>query len=382
VARRLLTFAVFISVLSGLLGAVHYAVYARLFVSPALGDGWVRFGAYLCATLAVATPVGMVVSRRTPRQISVRIAGAAFSWLGIVFMLLSAIGAGELARLALSGVVPEPRLSRGIAVAVAATVVLATASGVQSALGTVPVKRVTIALAGFPENLVGFKLVQLSDIHIGPMLGRDWLARVVATVNELEPDAVAITGDLVDGSVRRLKDEVSPLADLVAKHGTFFVTGNHEYYSGADEWIAELRRLGLTVLRNERQRLGGDDGFDIAGVDDWTAFGEGHGPDLAAALADRDEQRPVVLLAHQPRQIHQAVEAGVALQLSGHTHGGQIFPWNFFVRLQQPHVAGLVRRGDTQLYTSRGTGYWGPPLRVGAPPEITLIELVAASPAP
>jgi predicted MPP superfamily phosphohydrolase len=147
-----------------------------------------------------------------------------------------------------------------------------------------------------------------------------------------------------------------------------------------DEWIEELSRLGVRVLRNERVSIGeGDDSFDLAGVDDWSARGKGHGPDLRRALAGRDESRELLLLAHQPKQVVQATTMGVGLQLSGHTHGGQIWPWGYFVRLDQPHVAGLHRRGDTQIYVSRGTGYWGPPMRVGAPPEITLIELTRAA---
>jgi predicted MPP superfamily phosphohydrolase len=170
---------------------------------------------------------------------------------------------------------------------------------------------------------------------------------------------------------------VAPLGTLAAKHGVFFVTGNHEYYAGADEWIAHLPTLGVRVLRNERVSVGGGaDSFDLAGVDDYNAHGfPGHGPDLQRAVSGRDPSRELVLLAHQPREVHRAAEHGVGLQLSGHTHGGQIWPWNFAVKLQQPYVAGLVRHKTTQLYVSRGTGYWGPPMRLGAPAEITQLVL-------
>ena len=174
-----------------------------------------------------------------------------------------------------------------------------------------------------------------------------------------------------------LAEHVQPLARLVAKDGVFFVTGNHEYYSGADEWIAHLRGLGVRVLRNEHVSVGGDGGFDIAGIDDASSHGNGHGPDLRKALAGRDEARACVLLAHQPKGIELADALGVDLQLSGHTHGGQMIPWNFLVRLQQPFVAGLHKLVRAQIYVSRGTGYWGPPMRVGAPAEITQIELVS-----
>ena len=210
-------------------------------------------------------------------------------------------------------------------------------------------------------------------------IGGAWLREVVRRTNELEPDLVVITGDLVDGSVTELRDHTAPLAELRAKQGVYFVTGNHEYYSGVDEWLDELVRLGIRPLRNERVAIGeGSDGFDLAGVDDWsTRRGNvpGHGADLKKALAGRDPSREVVLLAHQPIQAGEAADLGVGLQLSGHTHGGQIFPWGFLVKLQQGFVAGLDRLRNTQIYTSCGTGYWGPPMRVGAPSEIALLEL-------
>lgn len=375
--RRLWRFVVFFGTLCALLGGTHYYFFLRLVEGPAPGPAWVQIGAIGCAFLAVLTPGGMIAARALPRPTSTWIAGLSYSWLGIMFMLLTALGASEIARLILASTIPEPRLSRLLALSVSALVAVATVWGLRRALGPIGIERVAVRLPKLREDARGFKIAQLSDVHIGPMLGRTWLERVVAEVNALEPDAVAITGDLVDGPVSRLREHVAPLAELEAKHGVFFVTGNHEYYAGADSWIAELRRLGIRVLRNERVEL--DGGLDIAGVDDWTAFGKGHGPDLDAALAGRDEGRELILLAHQPRQIDEAASRGVGLMLSGHTHGGQIFPWMFFVRLQQPYVAGLVRHGDAQLYVSRGTGYWGPPLRVGAPPEITLLELEPAA---
>jgi predicted MPP superfamily phosphohydrolase len=224
----------------------------------------------------------------------------------------------------------------------------------------------------------GFKIVQLTDIHVGPTIGRGFVEELVSKVAALAPDVIAITGDLVDGSVEALREHVAPLADLRAKQGVFFVTGNHEYYSGVDAWIAELRRIGVRVLRNERVELRGKDGadaIDLAGIDDASAHGNGHGPDLEKAVRGRDPNRPLVLLAHQPKQIADAERHGVALQLSGHTHGGQIWPFSLAVLLQQPFVQGLHRRGDVQIYVSPGTGYWGPPMRVGTQCEITEITL-------
>jgi hypothetical protein len=200
-------------------------------------------------------------------------------------------------------------------------------------------------------------------------------------VNALEPDIVAITGDMVDGSVEQLREAIAPLANLKTRHGVFFVTGNHEYYAGALEWCDHLPTLGMRVLRNERVTIGeGAQAFDLAGIDDFNAAGAapGHGPDLPRALAGRDEGRELVLLAHQPRAIDEARRLGVGLQLSGHTHGGQLWPWRYMVYLQQPLVSGLAKRGDTYCYTSCGTGYWGPPMRLGAPAEITKVVLESA----
>jgi len=241
---------------------------------------------------------------------------------------------------------------------------------------------VPIALARLPAELAGFTIVQITDVHVGPTVGRRFVADVVARVNDLQPDLIAITGDLVDGPAALFRRGVEPLADLRSRHGTFYVTGNHEYYSGVDHWLPILRGVGLRVLRNERVEIEhGGAGFDLAGIDDHDAARyRGHGPDLERALAGRDPSRVVVLLAHQPRQVHVARRHNVDLQISGHTHGGQIWPWHHAARLQQGGLlAGLYRLDDTQLYVSRGTGYVGPPVRIGAPAEISRIVLSCAA---
>ncbi len=229
--------------------------------------------------------------------------------------------------------------------------------------------------------LDGFRIALLSDIHLGPTTKRAALDRVVRTVNGLDAGMVAIVGDLVDGDVQELGKEAAGLRSLESRHGTFFVTGNHEYISGAAQWVEYLPSLGVRVLRNERAAISQDGAsFDLAGVDDRTAADSGvagHGADLDAALDGRDPAAPVVLLAHQPVQFTEAARREVDLQLSGHTHGGQMVPFNYLVRLDQPAVAGLSRVGGSQLYVTRGVGTWGPPVRVGAPPEITLLELRA-----
>jgi predicted MPP superfamily phosphohydrolase len=241
------------------------------------------------------------------------------------------------------------------------------------------VRRTEVALARWPRVLDGFRIVQISDVHIGPLLGRRFAERLTARVNALAPDLVAVTGDLVDGSVEALRDEVAPFAALSARHGVYFVTGNHDVYSGGESWVERVRALGLRVLRNERVALGGADGFDLAGVDDHRGdWVRGSTEDLDAALAGRDVSRPLVLLAHDPGTFRRAARRGVDLQLSGHTHGGPIWPFKYLVRLAVPFVAGLYRLGASQLYVSRGSGFWGPPMRLLAPAEISEIVLKRA----
>ncbi|WP_327180123.1 metallophosphoesterase [Streptomyces sp. NBC_01335] len=235
-------------------------------------------------------------------------------------------------------------------------------------------KRITVPLAKLPRSAHGFRIAVVSDIHLGPILGRAHTRRVVDAVNATRPDLIAVVGDLVDGSVADLGSAAEPLAELEARHGSFFVTGNHEYFSGAAEWVAHVRELGLHPLENARVEI---DGFDLAGVNDVAGESEGQGPDFDRALGDRDPARAAVLLAHQPIVIDDAVAHGVDLQLSGHTHGGQLWPGNLVAELANPTVAGLERYGDTQLYVSRGAGAWGPPVRVGAPSDITVVELAS-----
>jgi predicted MPP superfamily phosphohydrolase len=241
------------------------------------------------------------------------------------------------------------------------------------------VVNVEVRLADLPKALEGFTIVQISDIHIGQTIKRNFVAAIVDRVNRLQADMIAITGDVVDGSVPDLAHHTEPLARLESRHGTYFVTGNHEYYSGAHAWIRELERLGAKALMNEHVVLDHDGAaLTVAGVTDWSAhhFDPSHKSDPHAAAKGAPAHAPKVLLAHQPRSAPFAEAAGYHLQLSGHTHGGQFWPWNFLVRLQQPFTAGLARLGRMWVYTSRGTGYWGPPMRFGVSSEITLIRLV------
>ncbi|MDB4961240.1 MAG: metallophosphoesterase [Myxococcales bacterium] len=255
--------------------------------------------------------------------------------------------------------------------------------GVTRVLADAEIVDVPVTLARLPRALDGFTIVQLTDIHVGGTIGAEFIEDLVERTNAIGADMIVLTGDFVDGSVDELREGVAPFAKLRAPHGVFFVTGNHEYYSGADAWIAHFTSLGVRVLRNERVAITRGGGtFDLAGIDDYggRSFLPGHGPDLGRALAGRDPARAVVLLAHQPRQVHAAAKQDVDLQLSGHTHGGQVWPWHYLVSLQQGGlVAGRYQIGGTQLYVSRGAGYWGPPVRVGAPAEITRVILRSAA---
>ncbi|MET8802008.1 metallophosphoesterase [Streptomyces sp. NPDC004546] len=271
---------------------------------------------------------------------------------------------------------PTRRLfvSRVVAGAAATAAAATVGYGTYGVLRGPRVKRVTIPLAKLPRAAHGFRIAVVSDIHLGPVLGRDFAQKVVDTVNATQPDLIAVVGDLVNGSVKDLGPAAAPLARLGARHGAYFVTGNHEYFSGAEQWVAEVRALGLHPLENARTEL---PYFDLAGVNDLQGESEGRGPDFGKALGDRDTARACVLLAHQPVQIHEAVRYGVDLQLSGHTHGGQLWPGSLLAAAANPTVAGLDRYGDTQLYVTRGAGAWGPPTRVGAPSDVTVIELAA-----
>jgi uncharacterized protein len=242
---------------------------------------------------------------------------------------------------------------------------------------------VNIPILNLPEALHGFSIAQISDIHVGPTIKRGFVERIVGRVNDLKADLIAVTGDLVDGTVHQLSHHTAPLAKLTARHGAFFVTGNHEYYSGERAWTQEIRRLGLTVLKNQHVVLQHDGALLVlAGVTDIGAhhFDPAQRSDPAAALSGAPGNAGArILLAHQPSSADAAASAGFDVQISGHTHGGQFWPWNFFVRYFQPFTAGLHRLRNLWVYVNRGTGYWGPPNRLGIPSEITRIRLVPAA---
>jgi predicted MPP superfamily phosphohydrolase len=393
----------FLLIAMSIVGAAHLYVWLRLVYDPAWPLSWTLLASAFLLLAWASIPLTLNWGRRLSPPWQGIVAWAGYSWLGSIFLLLVSVAAVDAAR----GILYLSHLAFGAgAFGTGIGAELSVASPIERArfwaklagcVGGVAVasalwfgrrvvvRRVSVPLGKLPRALDGTTIVQLSDVHVGPTIGKRFLDRVVDRVNALKPDVVAITGDLVDGSVPRLAPHVAPLARLQARHGVYFVTGNHEYYAGAQEWCEHLATLGVRVLRNERVSIGtGSDSYDLAGVDDFAGrhFGHGHGADVDRALAGRDESREVVLLAHQPRAVVEAERAGVGLQISGHTHGGQIWPFNYLVRLQQPVTSGLERFGRSLIYVSNGTGYWGPPMRLGSPAEITQLVLEARPPRP
>ncbi|MBO9355784.1 metallophosphoesterase [Bordetella petrii] len=371
-----------------MVAAAHVYVGWRLLPDLALSGAQQWAGVAALALSCILMPVSLVIRPLAARTWADWLAGLGlvamglFSFLFVLTLLrdvvlAAVLTAGGLASAALS----LGALKTGSALAVLVLALGATLAGAYNARRLARVVRVDIPIDGLPAGLHGFTIAQLSDIHVGPTIKQGYVAHIVQAVNALRPDLIAITGDVVDGPVAQLAPHTRPLGQLAARHGVYLVTGNHEYYSGADRWVAEFRRLGLRVLMNEHVVLRhGNAPLVVAGVTDYSAgaFDPAQASNPAAAVAGAPAGAISVLLAHQPRSATAAAAAGYRLQISGHTHGGQFVPWNFFVRFQQPYTAGLHRLRDLWVYTSRGTGYWGPPLRLGAPSEITLLRLTTA----
>jgi uncharacterized protein len=398
---------VFVAILVALTALVHWYLWLRLIRDTTPPGPARRLGTVLAALLTLLVPVTLIGTRALRPEAARWLAWPGYLWLALVLYLLVGLLLAELPRLAIrlvparrpapagvgSGGPPPipgrgPPVSRRLVMARSTAALVSTAAvglvgyGMTSALGPPKITPVTVPLRRLPAGLDGLRMAVVSDIHLGPMRGRAHTERIVRMINEQRADVISIVGDLVDGTVDELGEAAAPLRDLVSTHGSFFVTGNHEYYAGVTPWLRELARLGVRPLANERAEIrAGDAVLDLAGVNDVTAEGNGvkgsgaEGPDYDQALGGRDPNRPVVLLAHQPVQVHEAARRGVDLQLSGHTHGGQMFPLHGLVRLQQPALSGLHRFGDTRLFVTRGAGFWGPPVRVGAPPEIAIVRL-------
>ncbi|KRC79266.1 serine/threonine protein phosphatase [Achromobacter sp. Root83] len=372
------------------LGALaHVYVGARLIPDALLGGEGSAAAILALALSCVLIPLGMLGRSSVHPPWGDRIAWVGllamglFSSLFVLTVLRDALLlVAWLANLPIGASLPWTAWRRASAWAVAGLALAGTLAGLYNARRRARVVNVDVPITGLPQDLDGFTIVQISDIHVGPTIKKRYVQAIVDAVNEQLPDMIAVTGDVVDGSVEHLASQASPLGELRAPYGVYLVTGNHEYYSGAAPWIAEFRRLGLRVLLNEHAVIH-PSGLPVvvAGVTDYSAGSfdpqQRSSPKAALAGAPADAM-PKILLAHQPRSAAAAEPLGYTLQLSGHTHGGQFFPWGFFVRFQQPYTAGLHRMGKMWIYTSRGTGYWGPPKRLGAPSEITRLRLRAA----
>jgi predicted MPP superfamily phosphohydrolase len=380
--RRVLLGLSFLALFLAVLVGGHWYVVQRLVLDLALPEPWRGLALVGIALLAASLVLEPIAQRTVPRRLASLVAWPASLWMGFAFLLLWALWASELVIWLLGPPAQAAPLfgdaltatARARALLVLAAVGAVGAVALRGGLRLPRVQRVEHALARWPAALAGFRIVQISDIHVGPIRGRRFVQELVERVNALEPDLIAVTGDLVDGKESLLRDEVAPFADLRARHGVFFVTGNHDYFSGVDPWVERAQALGMRPLRNERVAIGdGAASFELAGVEDAHAhlIEPRYREDVGSALAGRDPGRALVLLAHDPSTFKRASLARVDLQLSGHTHGGQIWPFRYFVRLAVPFVSGLHERNGSRLYVSRGTGFWGPPMRLLAPAEIT-----------
>jgi len=389
----------FIVLLSAVLALMNVYLWKRL-VKDTTGPGHTR---RILTAVLVALALLLVAALVGPRFAGVREAGwyawPGYLWFGLIVYLFLTLLVLEPVRLALRGWVkrqperasvtaenePAPALNRRVFIARAGAVAASAASvslvgiGAATAVGPPDLLGVPVRLRRLDPALRGFRIAVVSDIHLGPLAGRAHTERIVETINAAEPDLVAIVGDLVDGTVEELGAAAEPLRDLSSAEGTFFVTGNHEYFvEDPASWLTELERLGVQPLRNENTAIRrGGAGFDLVGINDFAGATRDDPPDFDRAMAGADPSRPTILLAHQPVLVSEAAARGVDLQLSGHTHGGQMWPFHYVVRMVQPSLAGLSTVDDTQLYVTRGAGFWGPPVRIGAPPDIAVLTLEA-----
>lgn len=362
---------------------VHAYIGSRLLPALHLGATGMTVGIGLLILSAVLMPLGMMSRSIETQPWSDRLAWGGMlmmGWFSSTFVLTALRDIGLLATWLLVPADYREPVTYWSALAVVGLALFASVAGLVNARRRARVVDVDVPIANLALALHGFSIAQISDVHVGSTIKRGYVDAIVDAVNELKVDVIAVTGDLVDGSVAQLSAHVAPLARLRARHGTFFVTGNHEYYSGERSWTRKLRELGLNVLMNQHVVLDHDGKpLVLAGVTDFGAhhFDAAQRSDPSASLHGvPPDSGPRILLAHQPRSAPAASAAGFDLQLSGHTHGGQFWPWNLFVRFQQPFTAGLHRLNELWVYVSRGTGYWGPPKRFGAPSEITRIRLV------
>lgn len=389
------SYVIWIAIMVAVLSLGFYYINSRLVAAMHLQPHWQTAARFLLAAMFIIPVLSMLLFRSMEHW------GRAWSWfvyigLGFLSLLFTALIIRDIGVLGAKGLAFLDSLSPSSStratldasrreflfqasnIAVVGVAGALTAYGVYQARRTPGIVYLTVPIERLPVAFEGFRIVQITDVHAGLTVRRDWIETIAQQVQELNPDLIAFTGDLADGSVGYLRDDVAPLGELKAPHGKFFVTGNHEYYSGAEEWVKEAERMGYRVLLNEHECISRNgSSILLAGVTDTSGgdFLPHHASDPAKAIAGAPADGTKILLAHQPRSLYKALPLGFDLQLSGHTHGGQFFPWNLFATLGQPYIAGLHKRENTWLYVSRGTGYWGPPVRLAARSEISVITL-------
>ena len=377
--RKPLRIAAISATVASILALLFGYPWWSLVIRPDWPTAVTIIGTVVFAALLIALPATMVLSNGHTDRDRLRLVGDAL--LGIIWVVFVWTLLGEVLRLGLlAGGVENPLRARIVAVAALIISVVLLIWGYREAMRLPRIKHVDVTIPRLGAGMDKLRVVAITDTHFGPINRAKWSASVVAAVNELDADIVAHVGDIADGTVEQRRNQSSPLASVDASLARVYVTGNHEYFHEAQEWLDYMTSIGWDSLHNRHIVVTkGGDRLVIAGVDDATALGsrlEGHGANFEEALTGADPDLPILMLAHQPKQVPQSAAAGVDLQLAGHTHGGQIWPFNLLVKLDQPSVSGLSRHGDrTQLYTSRGTGFWGPPFRVFAPSEITVLTL-------
>jgi hypothetical protein len=378
---------VFLAIAVTVTTVIHLYLWQRLVRDTARSRRWRRIGGFAVLGAAVVMVATLFGEPSLPGSVA-WLSAPGYVWLGVMFYLWVSLLVLELPVLAVRlsarrGSAPDPErrllLRRGAAIAAGLAAVGVSGYGMSRAYGPPKVTRLAVPLARLDPRADGLRVAVIADIHVGPLYGAGQVERVVEIVNRLDADLVTVVGDMVSSEVGKVRESAAPLRGLRSRYGSFFVTGNHEYYNGYEEWIEAAEELGLRVLRNQRVEIAHRGGaIDLAGVNDLEGTRYDDPPDYAAALDDRDPSRPVLLMAHQPVQVHEAAAYGVDLQVSGHTHGGQLYPFDFLVRAQQPVVSGLSEVDGTLVYVTNGAGFWGPPIRVGADPDITLLELRSA----
>jgi len=388
--NRTITLFIFFSLFAVAVFSVHYYIWNRLIKSTRIKNNYKKYLTALLILLGLSFPVSFGLAKIVPYNISFYLLWFGNLWLGMMLLYLFTFLFIDILRLFFylfnkfsknsNSYNPERRefIKNSIAVGASGIVLGATVLSVKKYYDIAIVKKLSLEIKNLPDSFKGFKIVQISDIHIGQIMRKNTLKEIVEQVNTLKPDLIAITGDLADGSVGYLFDEITPLKNLRAKNGVFFVTGNHEYYSGVEQWIEAVKKLGIRVLENENIKIvKKNQELSLIGTNDHEAgrFGEKHAPDFKKAFNNIDKRNVKILLTHQPVDIEKASQYGVDLMLTGHTHGGQIWPFGYLVVLQQKYLKGYYKYEDTHLYVNQGTGCWGPPMRLGTENEITEIIL-------